>query len=225
MTDRPIHELVDLVRDHKIDPWDVDIEKLTSVYLEKIRLMKELDIRVPARVLLSAALLLHMKSTNAINGNGNGNGKALEEELEELLEMELPDFNTSEISLIQFVPRKITMGDLMGSLKLALKEIPDKKEKLATKLERVIWRGEEMDSLFRPNMERLMTRIKQLIQEGTTATLMTLARKRTRAEVTLTFLLLLFLAADGKVSLDQPDLFGDIFVKLQEVKKDGNPGR
>jgi segregation and condensation protein A len=217
LTDRPIHELVGLVRDNKLDPWDVDIEKLTSMYLEKIRLMKEFDIRIPARVLLSAALLLQMKSAYALNGDGR---RELEEELEELLDMDIPDIG--EITLVQFVPRKITLEDLLSALKDALLEIPEKRERPGKRFEKVVWRGEDLDAMFREYMSRLHERIKALINSGLKVTLMNLVEERTKARVTLTFLLLLFLCSEGKVRLEQPEPFGDIFVRLSEGKPDGN---
>jgi segregation and condensation protein A len=217
LTDRPIHELVGLVRDHKLNPWDVDLEKLTSLYLEKIRLMREFDIRIPARILLSAALLLQMKSAYALNGNGR---RELEEELEELLDMDIPDIG--EITLIQFVPRKITLGDLLGALKDALLEVPERRERPSRRFEKVVWSGEDLDAMFREYMSRLCERIKALTNSGLKVTLMNLVEERTRVRVTLTFLLLLFLCSDGRVRLEQPEPFGDIIVRLAEGKPNGN---
>jgi segregation and condensation protein A len=213
VTDRPIHELVGLVRERKLDPWDVDLEKLTSLYLEKIRLMKEFDIRIPGRVILSAALLLRMKSAYALDGDGGGEP---EEELEELLDLEIPDLG--EITLVQFIPRKITLGELLGALKDALLEIPEKREKPTRKLREGIWKGEDLDAMFRQHMSGLYNRIRALVNSGIKVTLMNLVEERTRARVTLTFFLLLFLCSEGKVRLEQPEPLGDILVYLKEAK-------
>ncbi len=213
VADRPIHELVDLVRGHKIDAWDVDIEKLTSVYLEKIRRMKELDIRVPGRVLLSAALLLRMKTESATNGNGK---EKLEAELEELLEMEMPDLG--EVTLMQFVPRKITVLDLLGALKDALNEMPEAKEKIAKKIEKIIWKSEGLESLFRELEDALLKRIIDLANSGKTVSLFGLVKNRTRSEFSMTFITLLFLCNEKKIALEQPEEFGDILVIPKGVK-------
>lgn len=218
LTDRPIHELVGLVRDHKLDPWDVDLKKLTSVYSEKIRMMRELDIRLPGRVLLSAALLLRMKCAYALDGDGR---KGFEEDLEELMDVELPDLG--EITLVQFTPRKITLEDLLGVLKDALARIPEKREKPSRKLGKMDWRGEDLDALFRSHMLRLHERIKALLNSGLKVTLMNLVEERTRARVALVFFLLLFLSSEGKVRLEQPEPFGDISVYLTEGESNGDP--
>lgn len=47
-----------LVEEGKLDPWDVDISALARAYLEEIRRMELLDLRVPARAVLAASFLL-----------------------------------------------------------------------------------------------------------------------------------------------------------------------
>lgn len=216
LTDRPIHELVGLVREHKLDPWDVDIEKLTSMYLEKIRLMKELDIRVPARVLLSAAMLLRMKATCALGGNGK---KITEEELEGLLDIDFPT-DVGEVTLVQFVPRKITLVDLLDSLKDALDDLPEKKLKPKRGIEKISWKSDDYEVELGKHMENLFERVKSILSSKDTLTLMDLVEKRTRANIVWTFVLLLFLSFDGKLRLEQPEPFGDILVAMPaEVKK------
>ena len=45
-----------------LDPWDVDIIKLADSFLKYIEGMKTLDFRIPAKVVLVAAILLKLKS-------------------------------------------------------------------------------------------------------------------------------------------------------------------
>ncbi len=47
--DQPFQILLNLARDKKIDPWDVDIDKLAGLYMDRIREMEELDLRVSGR--------------------------------------------------------------------------------------------------------------------------------------------------------------------------------
>src|SRR5208283_699572 len=54
--------LVELVSSNRLDPWDIDIEKVVDGYLGAIRKMKVLDLRVPANMVLAASILLRMKS-------------------------------------------------------------------------------------------------------------------------------------------------------------------
>jgi segregation and condensation protein A len=210
LTDQPIQTLLELVQQHKLDPWDVDIEKLTHVYLERIQEMKELDLRASGRTLLSASVLLRIKSTYATNGNGGG--QVEEEGLDDVLEIDFPDLG--EITLIQNTPRKITLADLLGALQEALSEIPAKKMPQSKKMEKIIQILSEYDVNIEKHLEALYRRISDLISAGNRVTLFTLLEERTRMAVARTLLLLLFLCAEGKVVLEQPDLFSDILVSL-----------
>ena len=51
----------------QLDPWDIDIVKLTSKYFEKIEEMEESDFYISSKVLLAAALLLRIKSEFLLN--------------------------------------------------------------------------------------------------------------------------------------------------------------
>ena len=45
VVDQPFQILLELVQTHKLDPWDVDIEKLTNVFVQRLRDVQELDLR------------------------------------------------------------------------------------------------------------------------------------------------------------------------------------
>lgn len=55
-------ELVNLVREEKINPWDIDIKILTEKYLELILGMRVLDFRIPGKAVITSAVLLRLKS-------------------------------------------------------------------------------------------------------------------------------------------------------------------
>lgn len=54
--------LVDLVNRNKLDPWNIDIIYIVDKYVETVKKLKVLDLRVPANIILAAAILLRMKS-------------------------------------------------------------------------------------------------------------------------------------------------------------------
>ncbi len=47
-----------LVEEGRLDPWNVDIAQLANLYIQEIRKMELLDLRVPARALSAAVFLL-----------------------------------------------------------------------------------------------------------------------------------------------------------------------
>lgn len=58
----PVDILLQLVQMGKVDPWNIDIVDLTEKYIERLREMKELDLRISARAILAASILVRMKS-------------------------------------------------------------------------------------------------------------------------------------------------------------------
>lgn len=58
--------LFDLVKTEQMNPWDIDLVMLTKKYLEAIKRMKQLDLRVSGKVLLAAAYLLKLKSARLL---------------------------------------------------------------------------------------------------------------------------------------------------------------
>ncbi len=54
----PLYLAYRLVEEGKLDPWDVDLEKLLMEYLQEIRRMELRDLRIPARVVAFATFLI-----------------------------------------------------------------------------------------------------------------------------------------------------------------------
>ncbi len=54
--------LLHLIREHKIDIYDIPISLITRQYLEYLELMKDLDLEVAGDFLVMAATLIHIKS-------------------------------------------------------------------------------------------------------------------------------------------------------------------
>ncbi|MFQ6129709.1 MAG: segregation/condensation protein A [Candidatus Hadarchaeaceae archaeon] len=209
IADQPFQILLGLVQEHKLDPWDVDIEKLAGVYLQRVREMQEFDLRVSGRTLLSASVLLRMKSDFVLNGRGKS---VVEEGLEEVFDLDLPELG--QVTIVQRSPRKITLLDLIGSLQEALKDIPARKPHQRRRLEKIIQTLSEYHINIERYLEELYQRIKSLVASGQEIPLSALIPERTRLAIARTLLLLLFLSAQGRVLLQQPEPFGEIFASV-----------
>ena len=208
--DQPFQILLGLVQEHKIDPWDVDIEKLAEVFIKRIEEMEELDPRVSGRTVLSASVLLRMKSDYVLNENGNGN--IAEEELQDVLDIGLPELGP--VMLIHQSPRKITISDLLGALQEALQDEPNIKHPIRRGLEKIMRVLSEYDINIEKYLEKMYQRIMELAKDGHNVTFSELITEKTRIAVARTLLLLLLLCGQKKVALAQDDLFGEIFVSL-----------
>ncbi|MBI5549371.1 MAG: segregation/condensation protein A [Deltaproteobacteria bacterium] len=58
----PLDLLLHLIREHRIDVFDIPIALITEKYLETLKAMKELDLDVAGEFILMAATLAHIKS-------------------------------------------------------------------------------------------------------------------------------------------------------------------
>jgi len=208
--DQPFQILLELVQAHKLDPWDVDIEKLTDVFVQRVQEMRELDLRLSGRTLLSASILLRMKSDYLINSNGRG--REAEEELDEVLDITLPELGP--VMMIQRAERKITLVDLMGALQDAIKEVPTRAQPSRKGLDKIMRLLSEYHINIEKYLEKLHERIAKLAADGRTITLTELVTERTRIGVARTLLLVLFLSVQGKISVWQDEPFGEISISL-----------
>lgn len=211
--DQPFQILLELVQAHKLDPWDVDIEKLTDVFIQRINEMQELDLRLSGRAIFSASILLRMKSEYMFNGNGNG--VKLEEEELDGFDLNLPDLGT--ITVVQRVPRKITIFDIMGALQEALREVPAQKRTVKREMEKIMKHLSEYHINLDKHIDELYQKILNLASAGEEILFSKLVPERTRLAASRTLLLLLFLSARGKITLVQNEPFGEIFVTIKEV--------
>ncbi len=58
----PLDLLLHLIKENKIDIYDIPIARITHQYLDYIEMMKELDLDIAGEFLLMAATLIHIKS-------------------------------------------------------------------------------------------------------------------------------------------------------------------
>jgi segregation and condensation protein A len=58
----PLDLLLHLIRDNKVDIYDIPISLITSQYLEYIEIIKELDLEIAGDFLVMAATLIYIKS-------------------------------------------------------------------------------------------------------------------------------------------------------------------
>ncbi len=210
--DQPFQILLNLAREEKIDPWDVDIDKVADLYIEKIREMEDLDLRVSGRALSSASALLRMKA-DAPPGNGHDeeNGEMLED-----LDFDMPD--VGPVTIIRRNPQQITLSDLAQSLQDVLKE-PEKKErekKKAKTADKVIRQLDDYHLNIEEHIREFHEKIALLTNNGEPINFTELLPERSRKEVARSLLLALFLGNKGKISLYQEESFGDIYVDLIE---------
>lgn len=209
--DQPFQILLDLARDGKINPWDVDIEKLADIYVNRLLNEEEIDLRASGRALLSASVLLRMKSENPPH---NGHSQKQEDELPENISLGLSELGP--LTVIRRSPRKITLSDLVGNLQKTLEEPPREKSEKESQAKKIVRSLDEFNVDIEKKLEDFYERIKLLASDDRNLSLSQLLPRRSRKEMARTLILALFLSKQGKISLHQEEHFGEIYIQLKE---------
>src|SRR3989338_4537261 len=199
--------LTSIVVEQGLDPSNIDISKLSDVFMNYLQTLQSFDFRIPARFVLVASVLLTIKCEKILEAEEKKLNRLSDEE------MKLLDINVPIVSApIEREPvRKVTLSELISALNKSL-EIKKKKD--------IIERIEEKEV---PNIiikqaediEKRMDKIYTKIRSKGMIKFSDLVPVWHRKEIMHTFLPLLFLATDGKVVCEQPEMFKEIYIKLK----------
>ncbi|NJE02627.1 ScpA family protein [Thermococcus sp. MV11] len=203
----PVDILLQLVQMGKVDPWNIDIVDLTEKYIERLREMKELDLRVSARAILAASILVRMKSEALLHADEEEEEERKEERLHVEVEPLAPP--------LRRVERYYTFDDLLDALMDALEEAEKRKPRKKKKVE--IEEEVFVVDDFRVDIEKHVYRLHEIVVEmyretGEPIKFWDLVFDPTPKIIARTFLYLLFLSNMGKVDLIQEEPFGEILV-------------
>lgn len=208
--------IYNIVSYESLDPWDIDIIKLTDSFLKYIEGLGTLDFRIPAKVVLVAAILLKLKS-EVLSPIKESEGEYFPEEGQLPFELvwikeELSKMNL-KAPMERHVKRKVTLDELVNALKKAMK-VKDKKERVKRTLGRRMRReiGEEEDIELR--ISKLMAGIDGLLikLKSKKVEFSKIVEKWERDEIVRHFVPLLHLSSRGKVGTEQEEFFKEIFI-------------
>ena len=227
--------IMGLVKEEGMDPWDIDVSKLTKRYIQALKKIKEMNLRVSGKVLLAAALLVRIKSTRLVGEDLMAFDQMLAatEDPEMLYEGEDGHEYTEEemrrrieegkgFTLVPRTPqprkRKVSVVDLIEALEQALnvKRRRVLRQEGAERTEmKVPEKGVDLSSL----MDQLYADIEKYLSEEEKMFFHNICPEdATKQEKVFTFLPLLHLATGRKIDLNQKVHLGEIGIKLAEVK-------
>ncbi len=205
--------LIEQIKTKKIDPWDVDIAKLSSAFLEEVKKMEELNLSIPANIILASSILLKYKS------------EVLRPREVYVPEEPIDDFTPlEEIPTLEMVPRippkiPITLNDIIKEIEKVIKydlnPLRKKKKKEISIIEFKL-EGIDMEEEIKKTFNRIISTIDS---EGWT-TFRSIA-KGDKREIVLNLLSLLYLYKDNKIILKQDSIFGEIFIKVPSSSGQG----
>jgi len=219
----PFDLLLHLLRDNKVDIYDIPIAKITGQYLEYIEIMKELNLEVAGEFLVMAATLIHIKSRMLLPPDEETPSEEQEDPRQELVQRLLEyqkykdaaqDFKTREedwakifhrepVSLSEEEDGELSLFDLgLFDLLEAFKKILDKAPpEVASITKETLTVKDRMFSIMEILEGQETVRFEELFKDGIT-----------RGQLLVTFVALLELIRLGLARAYQEREFGSIWV-------------
>ncbi|MFZ2377081.1 MAG: ScpA family protein [Methanothrix sp.] len=215
----PAEVLVELARRGDIDPWDIDIARTTEKFLQYIDSLEKRDLRIPARTLLYASILLRMKS-DSMEGQKEERNEEPAPEIEEMGGEEEEAWEEERESTLPHPPvrrrskRPVTLDELISELKKA--EMVGRRKAMRDR-----WPTLDEKVLDLSHDEGIEERIKALgpilddmFMGSKTVTFQDINRRKELNEDGVTnYVSLLFMAQRKQVWLEQEEIFGELFVR------------
>ncbi|MHB8584832.1 MAG: segregation/condensation protein A [Thermoplasmatota archaeon] len=231
---RAIALAFELVLECGLDPWDIDLVKFSSLYLERVRRTPEIDLVTAGRILVMAWTILRLQSDN-LRAKSEPPAPIEEEPWDAPPDMsfliEDPDFvYTQSVVEAQQAPidekvrhkgdRKVTLMELIEALEAARKEAEMRAEwaflRDAEREKRKVAREGAVEGHFhKEDQEREVAEIwERIVQLNGHPIPLDDVHGRSRADLVKALVSVLFLARSNKVVLWQEDFpYGTIFIQ------------
>lgn len=232
--DGPLDLLLHLIRQHKLDIYDIPIVLITTQYNQYLDAMQELDLEEAADYIYIAALLIHIKSrmllprADADEEAGEDPRKELVERLIEYQKFKAVAESLAEVDVVRMGvwsrspspppgadPAEIdisdvTLFDLIDAFRTAL----------------VRYRHTHPQSIeLKRQTHKVSDKMRELIDElyqRSPIRLLWYLEGRDRGELVAIFLAVLELVRLGGISLAQSEVFGEVVVQKSDKEIDAN---
>lgn len=228
--------LYELIKKNQMDPWDIDIGMLSSKFLDVIKEMKQNDLRIPAKMILCAAVLLRIKSSRLVGEDLDALDQlfASAEETDEVQGLfdETVDKKTRELNIPELIPRtpqprkrKVSIYDLVSALEKALETKKRRVDASMPDVDLIIpTRTRDISSII----SGIYVKIRKFFGKNKKEKLMFshLVPSNSREDKVYTFIPLLHLANQRKIDIEQENPFGEIEICMitnNEINKDIQP--
>lgn len=205
----------------QLDPWDVNLVKLTESFIKFIKGAENLDFRIPAKVVFVAAILLRLKSDFLSFFEE-------EEENENMLKEDKPfaelgiDPNLVQLGYpMKRVPRRqVTLEELIVALRNAI-DVRERKEKRISTARRQLQVISVAEEDLTAKTEKIMKEIETLMQKLHTdkVEFKQIVKDWKKDKIIEKFIPLLHLETDGKLLGEQEDYFKEILISKKDLQK------
>lgn len=202
--------IIELVDKNKLNPWDMDIVQIVDDYMDAIRGMKSLDLKVPANIMLAASILLRMKSALLVIA-------APEPEPEQPY-LETGGMESMVVEPLNFrsrLPpmRRVSLEELIHALDDAMK-IKEQRS-VASSVVRPPISFEVGSTNIKADAEKVYQYIRENVDSENVALFSALAGSGSLRNVLLDlFIPMLYLASEKRILLRQDRFFDEIFINI-----------
>jgi len=202
-----------------MNPWDLDIVKLSKAFIRYLQTMEELDFRIPAKYIMVAAVMLRMKSDYLRAFKEQVTGEAeqeMQEELESLEEEKPFEINPINIPPRREPTRKVTVSELVQALGRVLNSHRRKINRKNRLRKDIDVRGENINERIKDLYERINSILFKIRKREVEFS--KLVGKWERKEIIGNFIPLIHLDDQKKVKCRQEKVFKEIWVSKRDSK-------
>lgn len=206
----PYLVLFDLLRLHRIKPWDVDITFLLNSFLAQMKKNGYTDFSASGTALLSSSVLHRMKSELVLKMEEPPTPPKPRPNVEIPPPLPFPlRFEYTATSVEQVLR---TLQEVLMNERIVLEKKP-----FVLSPPSVFEQMDEFLAHIEENIENFYAKLINLSIKGSPISFMEMVKDQTLIQIVRLFIMLLFLANQKKILLTQPIEGSDIYIKLGEV--------
>lgn len=203
--------ILKIIAEEQMDPWSIDIIKLSEAFVVYLKKLDESDLRIPARFILIAAILLRMKSDVLAAKKEKMFIPESEKPQDELLRIlaQVPPLQPP----IKRIPLgNVTINELIYALRKAF-EVQERRIQKKVRIRRAVELAAPREEDITERINALLSEIESAFKDIDNIEFSRLVKRWKREEIIKALTPLLHLSQDGKISLEQPELFKEILIK------------
>lgn len=211
----PAEVLVELAKRGELDPWDIDIARTTEKFLDYIDSLERRDLRIPARTLLYASILLRMKSDSMEGGEEVEPIPELEGWIEEEEEEKIDQLPSPPVR--RHTKRPVTLEELILELKKA--EMVGRRKAMRERWPEAP-AEKTLDLSHEEGIEEHIKALEPILDDMLGSSEKVSFEKVRGKEGIMNYVSLLFMAQRKQVWLEQEEFFGELYIKNYPDKID-----
>jgi len=208
--------LVSLVKKERMNPWDIDISLLAEKYLRKIQQLEKADLRIPANAILACSVLLKLKAKTIKLSSLEGLEEEVSEQARELAEQQMlfSDENIPEL-LGNRLERegKVSLDELVKNIEQILEETKRKSTRRLSEMILPEFHIPFDQKDIEKKTQEILERIRERVDSQGIVTFSQLLNNKNHLEMVGTFIPLLFLFNNGKITMWQEQFWREIFIQ------------